>query len=79
MHGFSKESLIGLDQSHAADLPPPSLRLRFILRLVACRVWPSAGKELQSKAEKEAAEKYQAGLELLQELEANDKKRAVGA
>lgn len=42
-------------------------------------VKPSAGKELQSKAEKEAAEKYQAGLALLQELEAKDKKRAEAA
>lgn len=49
----------------------------FVVRLVSCK--PSAGKELQSKAEKEAAEKYEAGLALLQELEANDKKRPVAA
>lgn len=39
----------------------------------------SAGKELQIKAEKEAADRYEAGLKLLQELEANDKKRAAAA
>lgn len=50
----------------------------FVVRLVSCNQ-PSAGKELQSKAEREAAEKYQAGLALLQELEANDKKRAAAA
>ncbi len=36
-----------------------------------------AGKELQTKAEEEAAEKYQAGLALLQEMEAKDNMRTA--
>lgn len=37
----------------------------------------SAGQALQKKAEEEAACKYQAGLALLEELEANDNKRTA--
>lgn len=56
---------------------PQGPNCRCVLLCLPHVIFYSAGHVLQRKAEEEAASKYQAGLALLEELEANDNKRTA--